>query len=249
MKLEEIKPNEFGQPGGWNISDWETVDQLLDFRDTRKLETPDQQLLFILDDIHQASYTSMHATTSGELDSVPDGYLTEDEQASYDSECKISLAQRTKIVIGNLTASIEQTTLDLNSGNLIPIDEDEVDLVNLHNQTSYVFNSPALCKKIVASDPSMAIAAHPNGYFADDLNPAENYLLAEHMRNNFGYEILGLGSFLAAYVRPEPFDKGEVTTVIESIRGLYMEMTDEKVAQWANIAADRRWFLLSYRGS
>jgi hypothetical protein len=60
------------------------------------------------------------------------------------------------------------------------------------------------------------MAAQPNGYFADDLTPAEHYALAERLRSRFGYGILRLGSYLVAYVRPEP-----MTRVAE--RGAEME--------------------------
>ncbi len=248
MDIELFEPDKYGHPGGWILSKWESVDELLTFRDQKRIDYPDYQFLFVLDDVHQASYTSGHAVARDGLETFPDGLLTPEEQAAYDEQHTLTFERRSTIVINNMKALIKESELSLTDNYLVPI-QDEPDLINAIQEPISVFNSTARCLKIPSPDPSMAIAAHPNGYFNGDLTPGQNYLLAEHLRHHYQYEILGLGSYLAAFVRPEPFSRNEVLAVVKSVSGMYENIDNNLINQWADASADKRWFVLSFLGS
>ncbi|MCA9619813.1 MAG: hypothetical protein KC731_12390 [Myxococcales bacterium] len=249
MKVEVRAPGSHwsSDVGGYRLSDWADVDELLAFRDARRAEEPGTQLLFVLDDAGQAAYTSGHAVDKHELRDVELDELPEEERAHHAETLRLTPARWAAIVVPRIRAKAAETTLTF-SEQLIPIDNPDVDLLALYEDTSRVFGAPLDALTIATTEPSMAVAALPNGYFSDDLTPMENYLLAEQLRDAFGYEIFGLGSYLVAYVRKDPVDAVQARAVVASVRGLYDAMSDDLAADWARVIAGRRWLLLSYRG-
>lgn len=248
MNVEQVDsngPSLFGR--GYKISDWSTVDELLAFRDEKRSADPATQLLFILDDPNQAEYTSYHAVDTHDLKDVSPNDLPPDERAVYEEKYDLTEARVRSLVAAALLRLADNTTFDVDQ-RLIPIDAEEVELLEAYENPQRAFGSPAYCLETPGEEPSLAIAALPNGYFRGDLDPGENYLLAEQLRQSFGYEIVGLGSCLAAYVRPEPVNLDEAKEVVASVAGLYMKFNDEHAAAWAAATADRRLFLLHYRG-
>ena len=249
MKVEAFSPSEYGKPGGWWLSDWAAVDDILKFRDRQCQAQPGRRVLCVLDDQAQAHYTSGHAIGKHNLDLPYEAQLTAEELERFESDAILTPERWANTVTTRLMKLASEASLDATAGRLIPINSADVGLLDIYRHPDRAFTTPLKCYAIHADNPSLSIAALPNGYFTDDLTPVENYLLAEQMRTRFGYEILGLGSFLAAFVRPEPLSEAGVSKVISSVRDMYMGMTDELAAEWAATAANRRWFLLSYRGS
>ncbi|PRP93290.1 hypothetical protein ENSA5_43120 [Enhygromyxa salina] len=249
MKIEKREPGTHWSSdlGGFRISEWADVDELLAFRDGRRASEPGSQLLFILDDRAQAAYTSGHARNKHELLNIDPESLPPSERALYEKDARFTPERWASVAVPRLRALAEETTLSFKE-DLIPIDDPDIDLLALYRDPSGVFRTPLDCLTIAADEASMAIAALPNGYFQGDLTPMENYKLAEYLREGFGYEVLGLGSFLAAYVRDEPVGEAEARGVIDSVHDLY-PMSDELAAEWAGMLTGQRWFLLSYRGS
>jgi len=211
------------------LSGWSSIDDLLDFRDDVRSESPGTQLLYITDDFDQATYQSSHAA---------DMYLP----------AALDLREHSTLMTAWLQRQLVGATLDLDD-KLIPIDDSSIDLFGLLDDPSRLFRAPLRVLRIETDHPSMAIAAMPNGYFHGDLTPAQNYLLAERMRRNFGLEIFGLGSDSAVYCRAEPISAAEAHAVVGSVKEMYRGMTDELAAQWATRTVGARWFLLSYRGA
>ena len=250
MNIEERAPGSHwsSDVGGFRLTDWDSVDELLAFRDAQREANPAAQLLFILDDRAQAAYTGGHALDKHCLREFDPAALPSEEGPLYEKEGRLTAERWASVVVPLLRARIAEATLPF-EGQLLPLDAPEVELISLYQNVDRVFGTPLDCLTIDAAESSMAIAALPNGYFVDDLTPMQNYLLAEQLRVGFGYEILGLGSFLAAYVRDEVVDGREARAVIDSVRGLYEGMTDELAADWADAITGQRWFLLSYRGS
>lgn len=249
MKFETRAPGTHWSSdlGGFRITEWADVDELLAFRDERRAAEPGSQLLFILDDGAQAAYTSGHARDAHELLNIDPESLPPEEYALHDKDARYTPARWASAVIPTLRSRAAETTLSFKK-QLIPIDDADIDLLSLYRDPSRAFCAPLDCLTIATDEPSMAIAALPNGYFEGDLTPMENYKLAEYLREGFDYEVLGLGSFLAAYVRDEPVTEAEARAVIDSVHDLY-PMSDELAAEWAELLAGKRWFLLSYRGS
>lgn len=249
MKIEVRAPGTHwsSDVGGYRITEWSDVDELLAFRDERRVAEPATQLLFVLDDGGQAAYTSGHACDMHKLCPIDPEALPADERALYEEGGRLTAERWASVVVPRLRALAEESTLSFDV-QLISIADSDVALLELYRDPSRAFQSPLDCLAVRAAEPSMAIAALPNGYFEDDLTPTQNYLLAEHLRTRFGYEVLGLGSYLAAYVREKPVSADEAHAIVESVRGLY-GMSDTLAAEWARAITGLRWLLLSYRGN
>lgn len=211
------------------LSDWESIDELLDFRNDDREESPGTQLLYITDDFGQALYQSGHATNLF----LPSA---------------LDLREYSAIMVGWLRRQLVDATLDVDS-ELIPIDDSSIDLLGLLENTDRLFRAPLRCFRIETDDPSMAIAAVPNGYFTGDLTPAQNYLLAEQLRQDFGLEIFGLGSDSAVYCRTDPISAAEADAMVGSVKEMYNGMTETLAEAWAAKTVGERWFLVSYRGA
>lgn len=223
MNIEELSDSEI------RVENWRDVDELLTFRDGLRAAQPGRQTLFILDNQDQAGYTSFHAT--GQL------WLTGEEDAT----------EHSAIMIAWIQSQLADATLDLEH-KLKTVDENSLNLLRSLHNLGEVFRTPLQCLVVESTDPSMAIAAMPNGYFNRDLTPAQNYLLAEQLRTEFGLEIFGLGAQHAAFCRADTLSLTESIAIVDSLRNLYQDVTDEVAADWAAKTAGRRWFLLSYRG-
>lgn len=249
MKIEVRAPGTHwsSDVGGYRITEWRDVDELLAFRDERRAAEPEAQLLFVLDNAGQAAYTSGHTRDKHELRPIDPDELPANERSVYEEKGRVTAERWASVAVPRLRALVDDATLTFDA-QLIPIDDGDIDLLGLYRDPSDVFQSPLDCLSIRAAEPSMAIAALPNGYFRGDLTPMQNYLLAERLRTRFGYEVLGLGSYLAAYIREEPVDTDEAQAIIESVRALYT-MSDGLAAEWARAIHGLRWLLLSYRGS
>lgn len=209
---------------------WTNPDELLGWRDRLRAANPTLQTLFILDDEDQASYQSSHATS--------DLWLTGEED----------LSEFSAIMVAWLRSELDDATLELDS-KLTGIGDRDINLLHSLEDYDTVFPSPLGCLLVESVDPSMAIAALPNGYFLGDLTPAQNYLLAEQLRAQFGLEVFGLGASFAAFCRPEVLSTAEAAAVVGSVKDMYYDMTDELADEWAAKTVGRRWFLLSYRGA
>ena len=46
-----------------------------------------------------------------------------------------------------------------------------------------------------------SIYAFPNGYFSCDLSPFENFHLAKHLEENYGYHLFGIGASHISFIR------------------------------------------------
>ena len=210
------------------ITNWADVDELLDLRTELRSQIPGAQPLFVIDDAGQASYTRGHRTQDV-------GFIGEEDHHEFSA-----------IMVRWLEGENAQDTFEFDEP-LIPIDDASIDLLGHLDDPDRVFVDPLHCWVVESPDPSMAIAAFPNGYFLGDLSPAQNYLLAEKLRQTHGLKLFGLGARFAAFCRADPISADEAKQVVGAVRHMYAEMTDELAAQWAEKTAGRRWFLVSYR--
>lgn len=93
----------------------------------------------------------------------------------------------------------------------------------------------------------MIISALPNGYFNCDLDPFENYALAEHLRLHYGYRLFGMSASCIAFRRERPLDAAKAVQIGDDLARLY-HCTEEpqKAARFAHIAQRYGTLLLKY---
>ncbi len=233
--------------GEFRLTGWEDIEELLEFRDSYRAENPGRQTLYVLDNVQQANYTNMHTLDSNGLQRATSDDMSAAAWELYQDNYELTPELFAKVVERNIQTLADETELPTNA--LLSPNLEEVELIECFRNLERVFPTPLLCATIATADPSMAVAAHANGYFSADLSPMQNYLLADKLRATFGLELFGLGSYLAAYVRDEPLSSDDAQHLVDSLKSLYWKPNDEDFDQWRDVAAGKRWFLLSYRGS
>ena len=117
------------------------------------------------------------------------------------------------------------------------------------------FGQTALALHVPVTHPSEALFGAPNGYFLGDLTPAQNFVLAEHLRINHAYELMGLGASLIDFIRADPADKDDVAAVLDSVAWLYRDWNDTS-GEWHDpvpglkaSATGSRLLFLGYSGA
>lgn len=229
------------------LSGWSDIEELFAFREAFLRENPGQQMLFILDNADQAGYTSGHAGDLHGLTPYGDVLdLTAEQMAVWEQDYVAPPEVFSRYVVNQILAKLDERLEIANPIHLESSDRDFFDCLKDENQ---IFASPIFAATVFADETSMGIAAHPNVYFSDDLSPMQNYLLAELLRVEFGLELFGLGSFLAGYLRSDPFTGDDAERLIARVRGLLYEMTDAAATKWVEATVGQRWFVLSYSGS
>lgn len=251
--MQSLSPNEGFEAAfsATRFSDWQLND-LLVFWDNHHAHTSEERLLFILDDKKQAAYTSFCVLTSGpRLGRFDMTALTPQDLAEFNERNHLSPHRQAAVVRANLKPLLTDLNFD---GTWASISLD-CDLVATNRDPALAFGQTALALHVPVTHPSEALFGAPNGYFTGDLTPAHNFVLAEHLRLNHAYELMGLGANLIGFIRPEPADEDDVAAVLESVAWLYCGWNDTS-GEWhdpvpglmASIVGSRLLFL-SYRGA
>ena len=61
----------------------------------------------------------------------------------------------------------------------------------------------------------------PNGYFSSDLSPFENYALAKHFYEKYGFELMGIGASLLGFIRHGSLDQQQKIELCSDLAKLY----------------------------
>ena len=209
------------------------------------------QHLLTLEDLGQALYTSMHASHYHDLDSgdwllaagidpgwLEDGYPRED----------LSVAQRLHIRRLGFGRLLAQTSLDsifakdlrLNEDSLAELTAANADLVSQLDGECYLLRIPV-------QRPCESLYGFANGYFSCDLSPMENFRLAEHLEDHYGYRLFGLGASLIAFRRTRALDAQQAATLLDLLVRLYgRDGNQSQVRELFNASLERELLVLRY---
>ncbi len=175
--------------------------------------------------------------------------MSAEELATYNETYRLTPERHVEVIKNNLDPVVAELSFDQTWSQLLPIDEEEVELLLANRNPAITFTGRPLCLHVPVPYPTDAIVGAPNGYFSGDLTPAQNYVLAEHMRTEHGYELLGLGSFLIAFVRPEPATVTEAKAALDSVGWMYQGWNEAAAQELAEQVSGSRVLVLSYRGA
>jgi len=75
----------------------------------------------------------------------------------------------------------------------------------------------------------------PNGYLDSDLNPFENHTLCKHLRENFGYQLMGIGASYLALMRESALSHTQMVALAELLLKLY----GEKAERWIKLIREQ----------
>jgi hypothetical protein len=264
-KPHTLLPFSTAKPRTFNalLCDGVTAHQVAAFTDLLALQAQLQQaqpqcrVLASLDDFAQACYTSGHGADVYQLDStlghdlsgldaslfeagVHCGYL------STPAEFPIRLANLRQapqsIDFAQLMGKLEWQTPDA-ANDLLSVNTAPDEALLIAEDEAIIFQFvPVIC----AAD---AIAAFPNGYFTNDLNPMQNHVLAQHLETTYGLALFGIGSRFLGFRCAQPMSAQTAKSVASDLGTFYRGTPQAKTDALARLLAGRDWLLLRYSES
>ena len=234
MKIEYRKPycgdflSEY-----YRVHDLKNIEELYSEINKRKLESPGFQFLITLDDIGQASYTSMHSKMSNGLDGggwlkkenidsswYEEGYLKED--LNFDKSFYIRKL--------GFKHGLEKSKFEDIFEKILYLDEDSrQETIAANNNILTLIDTEMYMLKIPVQYSYESIYAFPNGYFSVDLSPFENYQLAKHMEESYGYQLFGIGSSYLAFRKNKLLSESSIDALLVLLSKLYIEESDDEL--------------------
>lgn len=255
-RFAEARPRTFNTLlcDGVSARNLETFAELQRVYEQLQRERPECRILASLDGLDQAAYTSGHATDAFDLDPIdgPDAGIFEEaiqeSEASGYVDAPAALATR----LANLCAkSVEWTSalglLDWetagDANDLVTVNGDPENALRLKDEKEILFQFVGVAH---AAD---MIAAFPNGYFNEDLNPMQTHAIARHLEDAFGLGLFGIGSRFLGFCRAVPLEEETATALTSFLVSLYAKVPQGAAAKLARLLVGRDWLLIRYTES
>jgi len=218
------------------IHDLSDINELL--ASVKKLTVEHKQSKFIitLDNIAQATYTSMHSIARNSLDegdwiakeniddSLMDGDYFRDD-LNFEQNFAI---RRMGFKHGLLDIKFEDIfdkNLSLNHDSKIEMVEANKNLLSLMDKEVYLL-------KVPVTNSYEAILAFPNGYFSSDLSPFENYLFAKKLEEHYGFYLFGIGASYLSFNKGIDFCESKIPSLVDLLIKIYSDKDDELFAEF-----------------
>lgn len=248
MKLEYRK--EFCEDflcGYYRIHDLTDINELLDEVEVLSQENQCYRFIMTLDDIGQASYTSMHSKMSNELDggewlstenidpSWMDGDFLRDD-LNFDQRF---LIRRLGFKHGLSTVQFE----DIFKKILFLDQESRDEFIESNKNPLEVVDKDAYLLKVPVEYSYEAIISFPNGYFSCDLSPFENYRLAEHLEKEYGFHLFGIGASYISFTKGPDFDAQKIDMILELLAKIYLNNEDREFIDFMRLSILNRGIL------
>lgn len=231
------------------IEELTSFDELLEVYHIYKQKSPDKTLIFTLDDLGQAEYTSGHSIQANNLDETAGYDLSGlDKSCFEDGEHLGYLSTPSEFFIRKENFLKQTTGIDFAAvcAGRLTMDEDEISILEDVNQSPFDYLDEQLILKIVPVEKSYeGICAFPNGYFSSDLNPFENYALAKQLFEKFDFELFGIGASLLGFIRTEKLEENKLKELIADLSKLY-HTTENAFDQFAEVIRDKKWLFFKY---
>ncbi|UOD29018.1 hypothetical protein INH39_26880 [Massilia violaceinigra] len=254
MNIKQLDADDTRVPmtcNGLLISDIDSFAALMDVADEQAARHPGTMILLTLDELGQSEYTSGHAVSSLRLDDS-DGYDTSKlDPAAYDNgEYRGDLATPSEFFIleGNFRKLCTGSDFAAACARGITIEDEELDALDAINaDPALLLDSEVILRRVAVSAPSMMLSAVPNGYFSCDLDPSENYALAELLRERYDYTLFGMGAACIGFRRAAPLPAEAAQALGGDLARLYNCADDQaRAARLAQLGAGRCYLLLKY---
>ena len=92
-----------------------------------------------------------------------------------------------------------------------------------------------------------AAYAFPNGYFTCDLNPMENAFLSRLLSDEFGYNLIGVGTACLAFKKSRELNQQEKSDLINVLDKVYCQEFDTKLKlDLSSSLSDNQVIILNY---
>lgn len=187
-------------------------------------DAPGHKVLAVLDDPNQALYTNMHACMKHDLD-------------ADDFDAQLDLF-RTK----------PKPKFEALKGRLSWFDdEDYPSPLRVTQDTKLIVDEEVLLFLVPVAKASEMIAAFPNGYFAGDLDPFENFALADHLARSYGLQLMGMGASYMALRKNAPLTDEECQQISRDVLSIYGADADpKKLMSFAKNIGSSQFLALRY---
>ncbi|MBN8500800.1 MAG: hypothetical protein J0M19_06585 [Sphingomonadales bacterium] len=242
---------------GFTATNITSLDLLLAEIFRLRREFPGHQVVATLDDLQQACYTSGHGTAAHDLDSTAGHDLTGlDPKAFTDGEHLgyLSTTSEFPIRYSNLARLAAACALPDLQNKLFwdeqGADNDLVSINRLPDQALQLHLEEAVLFQLVpGADPGGPIAAFPNGYFASDLSPIENFALACHLHTEYGFRLFGIGSRFLGFDRDEGLSVEAATALSRDLISIYEDVPRQVLSELAQTLTGRQTVFIRYTES
>ena len=195
-----------------------SLNEIADFVRKNRDAYPNAQLFASLDHPAQAAYTSFHSTQKHELDSL-DGH----DQASLPNNA-FEQFEDERMFIGYfpfrhanfMKGQVNHASQSMkNQLGWVGLDQYYATVRTRATITDLDRDEQSLVQVVPVQHPAEALAAFPNGYFTDDLDPFENYVLARELYDHFELSLFGVGATYLGFMADAPLDDASAVRVAE----------------------------------
>ena len=227
----QITPLTYGQSfnailfESYIIEEMKSFDELIDIYQSYKRNNQGKTIILTLDDLDQAEYTSTHSTMLNDLDETEGYDLSQLDVVCFENNEHIGyLSTPSEFFIRKENFMKQTENVDFSSvcEKGLTIDENEVLILYKINSSPFQCIDKRVILKIVPVEkPYQGISGFPNGYFASDLNPFENYALAKYLFEKYDYELFGIGASFLGFIRNDSLVKEQAKEIISDLAELY----------------------------
>lgn len=218
-------------------------------------EHSDVRVLASLDDLGQAAYTSGHCVDLHGLDDV-EGHdlsgLAPEVFENGEHQGYLSTPAEFPIRLANLVERARGQRLDQISA-LLDWRGDRADLLTINQDPDTALRiareGAVFFQFVPVETASQTLAAFPNGYFNADLNPMQNYVLAQHLEARYRLSLFGIGARFLGFRRPDAFGEDEARKLATELTALYAKAPAGAADGLARRLGGRDWLLMRYAES
>ncbi len=207
-----------------DIVDIQTWEELLNSYLALKEELQPKKVFLVLENNHQAEYTSMHAVQDDRLYFDIHEYLHNIDvndpkwEQTYQNVC---IPKQLQHYIQQLNHIDNQHSFDGLTEKMQCYDEDDLQVILSFNRDPLTVMDKDITVKIAnVETDSLKLAMMPNGYFSCDFNPFENFAIIQRMQQ-YGFEFMGLGAALIGLIKRADFQDEKIEDLMRDLALIY----------------------------
>ncbi|MBJ9975228.1 hypothetical protein IAE35_05555 [Pseudomonas sp. S75] len=206
---------------------------LTDAQRTLAARHPGCCILFSLDDLPQALYTSGHARMQSGIDEVrtedlatlPASRFANGHFLGYTGKAEFAPCLR------NYLEQVSAVPFDEVCAHGLTLGDDGLSEWLTYQQAPFdLIDRLVLALVVPVEQPWQALVAFPNGYFEGDLQPTHNGALARHLQQTHGYALMGVGAAYLGFTRTQPLNASQAADVAADLCALYNVDPDQRPA-------------------
>lgn len=200
------------------IQSWQSV---LDLYQQLKQELNPRKVLFILEDIGQCNYTSMHAAMRDELYFNESEYVGDAEGEEEDLILENIQPLAVEHYIRQLNQNENSVAFKALKNKFQYTQQNFESLIKINTHPEGILDEEVEIKLVNVSTDIEKFAAKLNGYFSCDFNPNESFSFIQYLDEKFKLEYVGLGASLLFFIKTEKFDLTTIQKLIADLTDIY----------------------------